>query len=394
VRAIWVVRTSLAGPGEPARIVAAAGDLGANTLFVQVVGRGDAWYASSLLPRAEGLPAHAGDPLQALVAAARAAGISVHAWVNVALVWSSPDPPVDPTHVVNAHPEWIMRLPGDRSFAEVPMDSLHAWWVEGLFAETGHPGYRRHLRAVVAELLDGYDLDGIHLDYIRRPILDGGYDAATLGAFLQERGEGREDLLPAWQERLDPTQYRWPDYSDSVKVEVHRAWNVARRDAVTGIVREIRAEVDRATSRDSRPRLLSAAVIPEPDRARRRFAQDWPRWIDEDLLDVAVLMCYGRGREAALAELRAAMTEVPADRLVAGVGVWHQPLGEAALTLRRFLDHGPRGVSVFSYGALEEAAFPRPDLLRRGWWPAWGSGETAARRDLMSMSPTLSPRVP
>jgi len=387
VRAIWVVRTSLAGPGQPGRIVRAAKELGANTLLVQVVGRGDAWYDSDLLPRAEGLPADAGDPLHAIVTEAHAAGLSVQAWVNVALVWSSPDPPVDPRHVVHAHPEWIMQLPGGRSFAEVPMDSLHAWWVEGLFAETSHPGYRRHLRRVVGELLAGYDLDGIHLDYVRRPILDGGYDPVTLEAFLGPAREPRARLLPAWQEGLDPVRHRWPDYSDRVESPGHRAWNRRRRDAVTAAVREIRAEVDLARSRDGRERLLTAAVIPEPDRARRRFAQDWPAWIEEGLLDAAILMCYARGREASTGQLAAALAEAPADRVVAGIGVWHQPLGEAAISLRRALSLAPRGVSIFSYGALEETGFPRPDLLRRGWWPAWGLGPARVRDRLAVRDP-------
>lgn len=387
VRAVWVVRTSLAGPGEPGRIVRAAKDLGANTLLVQVVGRGDAWYPSTILPRAEALPLAAGDPLRAIVAAAHAESLSVHAWINVALVWSSPDPPVDRRHVVHAHPEWIMRLPGGRSFADVSMDSLHAWWVEGLFAETSHPGYRRHLRTVVGELLAGYDLDGIHLDYVRRPILDGGYDPTTLGAFLEAGDPDRPRLLPGWQETLDPVRYRWPDYSDEVDGAGHRAWNRRRREAVTQAVREIRAELDLAIRRDGRPRLLTAAVIPEPDRARRRFAQDWPAWIEEGLLDVAVLMCYARGRDAATAQLAAALAEAPGDRLVAGIGVWHQPLGEAAISLRRALSLAPRGVSVFSYGALEEAGFPRPDLLRRGWWPTWGRSPRDHREALAVRDP-------
>ena len=44
IRAMWVLRTSLTTPDRIATLVQAARDHGFNTLFVQVRGRGDAYY--------------------------------------------------------------------------------------------------------------------------------------------------------------------------------------------------------------------------------------------------------------------------------------------------------------------------------------------------------------
>src|SRR3982751_5111455 len=58
-RALWVTRTTRTSPDAIRQMVAAAQAGGFNTLLVQVRGRGDAYYASTLEPRA---PELAGKP--------------------------------------------------------------------------------------------------------------------------------------------------------------------------------------------------------------------------------------------------------------------------------------------------------------------------------------------
>src|SRR5947208_111151 len=53
VRGVWVVRTELGSPQAVSRVVRVAGANGLNTLFVQCRGRGDAYYCSTLEPRAQ-----------------------------------------------------------------------------------------------------------------------------------------------------------------------------------------------------------------------------------------------------------------------------------------------------------------------------------------------------
>ena len=108
VRALWVIRTALDSPEEVREMVAEAAGSGFNTLLVQVRGRGDAFYASSLEPRAERLPDDPSfDPLQLVIDEAHARGMDVHAWVNTYLVWGLQDLPRSRLHLVNANPEWL-----------------------------------------------------------------------------------------------------------------------------------------------------------------------------------------------------------------------------------------------------------------------------------------------
>ena len=54
-RALWVLRTSLGSPESITTLVRTARDHGFNTLLVQVRGRGDAYFTSTLEPRAADL---------------------------------------------------------------------------------------------------------------------------------------------------------------------------------------------------------------------------------------------------------------------------------------------------------------------------------------------------
>src|SRR5687767_5121944 len=108
-RALWVTRATLGNPESIKQMVAAADAGGFNTLLVQVRGRGDAYYAGTVEPRASELASKpAFDPLATVIEHAHASGIEVHAWVAVNLVSSSVSLPASRDHVVYRAPEWLM----------------------------------------------------------------------------------------------------------------------------------------------------------------------------------------------------------------------------------------------------------------------------------------------
>ena len=110
VRGVWVVRTALQSPQGVDAAIDEAQRAGANAVFVQVRGRGDAFYASSLVVRSDllaGQPATF-DPLDRAIARARARGLAVHAWFNV-LLTANFGQRLPPEHVIARHPEWVMQ---------------------------------------------------------------------------------------------------------------------------------------------------------------------------------------------------------------------------------------------------------------------------------------------
>src|SRR4029077_14837071 len=98
---MWVLRNSLIHSEDIPRIIERAKRMHVRGLLVQVIGRGDAWYRSDLLPRPEPLQGADRDPACERLPLAHAAGLEVHAWVNCCLVWSGPHRPRDPRHVLN-----------------------------------------------------------------------------------------------------------------------------------------------------------------------------------------------------------------------------------------------------------------------------------------------------
>src|SRR5688572_63920 len=101
VRGLWVLRTSLNSPKSIESVIRAAESGGFNTLLVQVRGRGEAYYQSTIEPRATDLDGQRADfdPLGATIALAHRAGMRVHAWVNIDLVSSATGLPRSRDHV-------------------------------------------------------------------------------------------------------------------------------------------------------------------------------------------------------------------------------------------------------------------------------------------------------
>lgn len=340
VRAVWVVRHEVTTPEGVAAVVDRAREAGMNTLFVQVRGRGDAYYDSELAPAGESVnPGF--DPLAACISAARADGIAVHAWVNVYLAWYV-DRPAPEDHLLSTHPEWFMISQDgvDLGQPSVSVD-LVGRGVEGRYLSPSHPGVSRHLKAVVREIMDNYDVAGIHLDYVRYPNEHYDFSPLAQAAYWEAVGQ---DPPPA---EVNPAD--------------RKVWNRWRSDRVTAFVRELRRLIDAA-----RPGIqLSAAVKPDLTRAYVRYGQDWVHWINRRYLDFAVPMFYTGSTDEIETQMRTVRKYVQKGRVCAGLGAWNQ----AAQATFDQIDAGRRsrldGFSIFSFATLASSPALRQGLRQR-----------------------------
>jgi len=342
-RALWVVRHALSTPGRVDQVVDLAAQVNVNTLLVQVRGRGDAYYASDLAPQAEELEAapKGFDPLARILQRAHAEGMEVHAWINVYLVWSAGAPPRSVLHAVNAHPDWISVRADGRRLVEMLPQEFQEEKLEGMYLSPGNPEVKRHLREIVREIVTHYDVDGIHLDYVRYPEATVGYDAATRTAFEREFG-------------VDPLQIDSPDSTTLAIIGADRIpdlrarWIQWKRDQVTDLVRTIRSDLDLM----GRPIKLTAAVIADQNAALNRYLQDWPTWLHDGILDAAVPMTYSPSTPIVERQLKAAMA-IPTQRQVwAGIGIYNEGSRDAADKIRKARALGVDGIALFSFDAL------------------------------------------
>lgn len=360
VRGLWVLRDTLGSPEAIDAMVRSARAAGVNTLLVQVRGRGEAFYESSLEPRASALDAQhrSFDPLSVTLDRAHAAGLRVHAWVNVNLVASGTTLPRSRRHVAARHPEWLM-VPRELAGTLAGIDpqtpaytgALARWTrnasadVEGLFLSPLVPAAQAHTVAVVRELVERYPVDGLHLDYVRFPRDDFDFSRAALDEFRRTVASA---VPPADRIRLDRAAQTNPAaWADGLPA----LWRTFREQRLSTLVAAIAANARRA-----RPGLtLSAAVMPDIDAARERHLQDWAAWATDGYLDVLCPMVYTTdadtfSRQVAIVDRHRG--RVP---MWVGIGAYRLPPAQTSDRVRVARAAGAAGVLLFSYDSLATA---------------------------------------
>lgn len=159
-RATWVITwdhiNRYETPGQNlervAKIMDDHADANMNAVIFQVRQSGTAYYQSSYEPWGyySGYQNPGYDPLEVAIEEAHARGMELHAWFNVFQTSS--------THngtPAAEHPEWICR---DQSGN--PMTSYRA-------VSPGLEDVRNYSVNVAMEIVRNYDIDGLHLDYVR-----------------------------------------------------------------------------------------------------------------------------------------------------------------------------------------------------------------------------------
>jgi uncharacterized lipoprotein YddW (UPF0748 family) len=328
-RGLWITRWDYLTRQDVERSLDEAARLGVTDVFFQVRGQADAFYRSELEPWGHQLGGDPGyDPLAVAVTRAHKRGLRLHAWINVYPLWKGVEPPSDAGHPWRRHPDWLLHD------AQGAPQELNEYYV---VADPTNPAAADHIAAVARDICTRYDVDGLHLDYVRfvGELLDGGQWPADAAALARWREAGGRGAIDTEDDR-----------------QAHRAWV---RDCITGLVARMAADC-----RAARPGLeMSAAVLRNPEIARETYLQDGAAWVRDGHLDRVLPMIYTADAAAFAADLSAWRDAVPADRLAPGIGVYKHAAGDLAPQLR--LCDDTAGWSLFAYSSLLESANPEQD---------------------------------
>jgi uncharacterized lipoprotein YddW (UPF0748 family) len=356
-RAIWITRydwTRLGVAPAPESLdamVAKIAAAGFNTIFFQIRAAGDAYYTPGLEPWASRLnsgPVSTAlgrdpgwDPLDRMITLGRAAGIEVHAYVNVYTAWLPPPdgqgdlwpPATTPPQMFDwftygptnaAHPGYYALGYQWRQYDLTGwMPLIHNAY---LWATPGHDAVNAHVAAVVRDIVHRYPVDGVHLDLVRYAGAGYSYDPASNAA----AGEIKTPARDQWQ-----------------------------RDRVTGLVRQITTEVEAL-----RPgTMVSAAVWPvHIDKwgwggrtGYTDYYQDSKGWLITEAVDAIVPMLYGFTADDDYRWeilMRDFLAESGGRPVFPGIGTHYEDFGRIAWRIETARAAGAPGHALFSYGAL------------------------------------------
>lgn len=340
---MWVVRDQIRTSESIDKIIDFAKRNHFTDLFVQVRGRGDALYRSAFVPKAENMLSGNFDPLQYFLDHAHPHSIKVHAWLNTYLIWSSDGKPQDKNHLLYRHPEWAsVDADGIRDTDRRARD-FRRINTEGIYLSPLVPEVNAYLVRVVGEIVAKYNVDGIHLDYVRYP--KNCYD-------YNEIGRKRFKEIYA----VDPILLSISDKSFFTGMELKtietlmEKWADFRRDAITELVVDLQSTIDSTR----KPILLSAAVKPDVFEARNHFYQDWDKWLKLEYLDFAVPMNYTADAEQFEEILRSIDPVIPREKIWVGIGVYNQGRYEALTKIMISYANGYDRLVFFSYKSLAD----------------------------------------
>ncbi len=227
-----------------------------NVLLPEVICRGYAVYPSAHIARD---PRFAGaiDPLPIMISEAHRHGMEVHPWVWVFRAGYTKDKGA----ILTAHPEWAeMDAKGNT------LSPNGGYWISPVV-----PAAREFLAGLYAELVTKYDVDGLHLDYIRYETEEKapyGFSPTSRELFSRQYG-------------LDPAEVQTGTLDQAF-------WNKFRERQINTFVQKIALQ-----TRTLRPDVvISAAVAPYPPDARLLYMQNWPNWVANKWVDYVAPMSY------------------------------------------------------------------------------------------------------
>ncbi|MGH7699573.1 MAG: glycoside hydrolase family 10 protein [Gemmatimonadales bacterium] len=367
IRALWVVRYTLAHPDSARAMVRRAAEAGFNTLIVQVRGRGDAYYRGRWEPPPPTLARRDDyDALASTLREARRRGLRVHAWINTQLVANADTLPRDSSHFIYRRPDLLAvpkalardlydRDPRDPAYLQALAEYAQANrdHVEGLYTSPAAPEVKEHIYSIWIDLLERYELAGLHFDYVRYPAPDYDYSRVALERF-------RDWLVPHLPDttrmRLaglavgDPLVYTdaFPD-----------AWDRFRRLQITELVERIYHGVKKR-----KPGVLvSAAVFADATDAYARRFQDWHEWLRRGILDVACPMAYTDSAALFRERIQTAVQAAAGGaRVWAGIGAYRNPVDSTLEQIRIARELGAAGVVLFSYNFMVRGDSATPGL--------------------------------
>ncbi len=213
------------------------------------------------------------DALDGFVRIGHEHGIQIHAWVENFFVGNDTQLVQDSQHVGNHNKDWLLLDKEGKNYY------ISAEYGNFIFLNPQNRECRDLILSIYREIIENYDIDGLHLDYIRYPEHNGysdfGYNPDTIAAFKAQYGY-----------TASPQTYE-------AGSKEQRDWIAFRQNVITTFVEEIYSLV-----KETRPELwLTTACYPSLTDAPNNIYQYTKQWVDAGYVDQVFSMTYSDGTE-------------------------------------------------------------------------------------------------
>jgi uncharacterized lipoprotein YddW (UPF0748 family) len=328
VRAFWNHDGTGPWPGDWERSAALLAGNGLTAVLPNMLWGGLAHYPSNLLPRSDTYYTYGDQIAQCLEACSRN-GLAVHVWkVN----WN----------LANAPQDFVTQM---RAAGRTQQD---VWGRDVDWLCPSNPLNRALERDAMCEVAAGYDVTGLHFDYIRYPDETCCYCGGCRARFEADRGAP----VPGWP--LDC--YTGPLHDE------YRDWRALQ---ITRLVHEVHD-----AAKLLKPAItISAAVFADPQSCRETVGQDWVDWVDRGYLDLVMPMDY-TDRPADFAALVAGQLAVVGGRIPVypGIGASSPGLREPPCFRPQAFQLGAQGGLVPAPGVADEGEVGPDHAVARDDW--------------------------
>jgi uncharacterized lipoprotein YddW (UPF0748 family) len=259
LRGMWVTTTASTALNSRADIKKMVTDCkaaGINNIFMVVYNNARTMYPSTVMNNLIGKPILESmtgrDPLQECIEEGHAQGLKVHAWFEYGFASSFS---ANGGPIVAAKPLWAAKDVAGNLVVKNGFD-----WLNPI-----HPEVQQFMIDLFMEVVNKYDVDGVQGDD-RMPAMPttGGYDTYTVDLYKAENAGA-----------TPPTNFG------------NTAWVSWRAGKLNNFLRRLRTEV-----KAKKPNILFF-ISPSPyPFGLTEYLQDWPNWVDNNLVDAILPQCY------------------------------------------------------------------------------------------------------
>jgi len=253
------------------------------------------------------------DVLQCFIENTKGKGINIHAWVTVNVVTTGNINLLQKNHIYYTNPEWLT--------VNSSGQTIKPSQFEGAYLDHGVEEVKNYLINIFSDIVQNYDLYGLHIDYIRYPSSEFGHNPISIQRYYENMNERNRITFEEWKE--------------------YQTYELVKRIGLK--IKEIKPSI-----------YFSAAVIPSIDVARSRYSQNWYKWLDDGIIDYIYIMAY----QTSNTEYLRIISNIPyhyRKNIIVGIRAWSEKGNYALKSIREKISMTPDhyvGFSFFSYGGV------------------------------------------